>query len=223
MKIKLYRINADRDVNRVKYSGLSRTMQYQRSPKISSEIYDRVFSGDLECENLNDVCKLLSKAHSRCRGLFVSDITEVIEGEKSTFWFCDLTGFQRVDFEPEKACTPENLIRILMIEPHRVPYESEIINTLGCLQSAVLGDLECTDNYDGTITITNADGKYRGLEGNRRMGFDVIAGPFFIAGDGGDCLCSLGDEQVQKYSEMFAVPENISPAEVEAYRTLSLR
>lgn len=223
MKIKLYRINADRDVNRVKYSGLSRTMRYQRNPKINSEIYDRVFSGDVECENLNDVYKLFNKAHSRCRGLFVSDITEVIEGEKSTFRFCDLKGFQRVDFDSSKAHTPDNLIRILMIEPNRVPYESEIMNTLDCLQGAVLGDLDCLDNYDGTILVSNADGKYRGLEGNRRMDFDIIAGPFFIAGHGGDMLCSLSDEQVQKYAEMFAVPDNISRAEVEAIRTLSLR
>ena len=46
---------------------------------------------------------------------------------------------------------------------------------------------------------------------------DVVAGPMYIVGedtDGG--FCGLTEGQVQKYKEMFAETEDISPEEVEA-------
>ena len=45
----------------------------------------------------------------------------------------------------------------------------------------------------------------------------VYAGPLFLVGvDGEGGLMSLTDEQIEKYSEMFAQPEDISQDEVEA-------
>ena len=45
----------------------------------------------------------------------------------------------------------------------------------------------------------------------------IYAGPIFITRDDGvGGLCSLTDEQVVKYSEMFAEPHDISPEETQA-------
>ena len=56
-----------------------------------------------------------------------------------------------------------------------------------------------------------------GMEGNRRFGESIYAGPIFITRDNHNSgLCSLTDEQVQKYSEMFAEPQDISQDEVQA-------
>jgi len=41
-----------------------------------------------------------------------------------------------VSFDAEKTQKADNLIRVLVIEPHRVPYESEIENTLEGQQMA---------------------------------------------------------------------------------------
>lgn len=63
----------------------------------------------------------------------------------------------------------------------------------------------------------NSSRKLKGMEGNRTLYGDVIAGPMYIVGedtDGG--FCGLTEKQVQKYKEMFAEPEDISPEEVEA-------
>ena len=60
-------------------------------------------------------------------------------------------------------------------------------------------------------------GDVKSREGNRTLYGDVIAGPMYIVGedtDGG--FCGLTEKQVQKYKEMFAEPEDISPEEVEA-------
>lgn len=67
------------------------------------------------------------------------------------------------------------------------------------------------------MVLGNDEAKCIGMEGNRRFGNSIYAGPIFITRDdvvGG--ICSLTDEQVQKYSEMFAAPHDISPEEVQA-------
>lgn len=83
--------------------------------------------------------------------------------------------------------------------------------------------LRITDNYTlqtlcgAPHNVCNEESKTNGMEGNRRLNGDVIAGPMYIVGedtDGG--FCGLTEGQVQKYKEMFAEPEDISPEEVEA-------
>lgn len=48
------------------------------------------------------------------------------------------------------------------------------------------------------------------------IGNDIIAGTFFLAGDtrSGD-LCSLTQDQLQRFGELFAKPETFQPGEVE--------
>ena len=57
--------------------------------------------------------------------------------------------------------------------------------------------------------------KLNGMRGNRRIGNDVIAGPFFIVGEDGDEFRSLTDEEVKESLKRFAEPEEISQEEVE--------
>lgn len=66
------------------------------------------------------------------------------------------------------------------------------------------------------MILGNEEAKLCGMEGNRRLFGSVYAGPIFITRDNGEGdLCALTDEQVKTYGEMFAVPEDISPAEVQ--------
>lgn len=108
------------------------------------------------------------------------------------------------------------MIRVLIVEPHKPPREAEIPNTLEAQQAVVQGYIEYV--YDGDcILVINEEGKINGMEGNRRIPGDVLVGPFFIAGDGGDDLCSLTGRQVEAYSARFAQPEDISQDEIEAH------
>lgn len=201
------------------FASLEDTETRQESSKLDPSIYDRVFTGDVDCEDLEEVYKLFNTdGHRLNRGhsLSVSDIIEVESEKGSKFYFCDSIGFKLVSFEPEKAQASDDLIRVLVVEPNRVPYESEIVNTLEGQQKAVEGLIEYLYNDDDTIIVLNEEGKLNGMEGNRRIEGDVLAGPFFIAGDDGEKLCSLTDEQLEKYADVFAEPEDISPDEIES-------
>lgn len=225
MKIKIYQINSERDEYRVKYRSLMDTKVCQQSPEIDSSIYDRVFMGDVDCESMEDVYRLFNtEGHRLFRGhsLSVSDVVEVEKEGYSDFHFCDSIGFQGVHFKPEQAQEQENLIRVLVVEPGRKPYESEIPNTLEGSQRAVEGRIEYVYNEDNTIFVVNEEGKINGSEGSRRIEGDVLCGCFFVAGDTGEDLCSLTEEQMQKYSEKFAQPEEIPREEIEEHTGFTL-
>lgn len=222
MKIKIYQINPERDLNRIKFQGLEK---YQGLAGIDASIYDRVFWGDVDGEGLEDVYRLFNtEGHRLHRGhsLSVSDIVGVEEAGGEAFYFCDSVGFQRVPFEAAKAQAAEDLIRILAVEPHRSPYESEVENTLRGLQRAIGGLVQYLPNGDGTVLVLNDEGKLNGMEGNRRIPGDVVCGPFLVAGDAGEELGPLDDGQLAKYAALFAEPdEDITPEETEPYMEIS--
>ena len=98
----------------------------------------------------------------------------------------------------------ENMIKVLKVEVGEPPEIKEIPNELSGLQHEVGGLIECVYLDDGSIAVVNEEGKLNGMEPNRRLGTDIICGPFFICGDSldGD-FASLSEEQIRKYSEKF--------------------
>ena len=109
----------------------------------------------------------------------------------------------------------ENKLRVVMVEPVKPAYETEIDNTLEAEQKAVGGYIEVVPLGDGKLLICNEEGKLSGMQGNRRLGKDIIAGPFFIVGEDGDEFRSLTDEETKENLKRFAEPEDISQEEVE--------
>ena len=143
----------------------------------------------------------------------MSDIVETDDG----CYFCDSIGFKKLaDFDSGKA---EPLIgrRMLVIEPHKAPYEAVIPDKLESLQEAIGGYIEITYPFeDNAIVISNEESKLIGMDGNRRVNDQIYAGPMLIsADDGSGELTDLTDEQITKYTEMFRYPEEISQEEVE--------
>lgn len=140
----------------------------------------------------------------------------------------DVLSFQIMDdrtvsIQRERLCNAtrggqrmkENL-RILMVEPHKAPYEASVPHELSAMQQAVGGLIEVVRNGDGTLLVCNEEGKLLGMEGNRRIPGDVLAGPFFVVGDAGETFRSLTEEELERYRERFAEIEDISPQEVQA-------
>lgn len=109
----------------------------------------------------------------------------------------------------------DNKLRVVMVEPGKPAYETEIENTLEAEQKAVGGYIEVVPLDNKKLLICNEEGKLNGMQGNRRVENDIIAGPFFIVGDDGDEFRSLTEKEVKESLKRFAEPEEISQEEVE--------
>lgn len=109
-------------------------------------------------------------------------------------------------------------LTVVIVEPHKAPYVTEIADELSALQRCVGGYIEVVGNGDGTLIICNEEGKLQGLECNRRIrdGMSVIAGTFFVVGEDGENFRSLTESEVTRYMDRFKEPEDISQDEVEA-------
>lgn len=96
-------------------------------------------------------------------------------------------------------------MRILKIEPGKLPQAKLIDNTLEAMQAEVDGLIEVIPVGAGICIVCNDEGKLNGMQPNRWLGDDIICGPFFVVGDTGDDFCSLTDEQIRVASAYFSV------------------
>ena len=145
-------------------------------------------------------------------------ISDVVKTEDGAY-FCDLVGFKKIDFDESKTSKPNNLLKVVYVEPDEPAYAAEVEHTLEGEQRAVGGMIECIYCHDdNTCVVANEEAKLIGMEGNRRFGDgkSIIAGPFFVVGLEGDDFRSLTEEEQAKYLEKYAEPEQISQEEVEA-------
>lgn len=109
----------------------------------------------------------------------------------------------------------ENMIKVVKIEVGQPPVAKEMENTLKGIQAEVGGLMECIYLDDGCIAVVNEEGKINGMQPNRRIGADIICGPFFICGDDGENFASLSDDEIQKYSLRFEPTEEFTGQEPE--------
>lgn len=112
-------------------------------------------------------------------------------------------------------------ITVLMVEPGKSPAVTTLTNDLDSLQKAVSigadyqGLIELIGLEEGVDILCNEEGKLIGLEGNRRIGRDIIAGVFYVVGNNGKGdLDSLPQAKIQQYMERFREPEYYDQADV---------
>ena len=168
MKIAIYQINPDRDENNVAFLNYENLERFQGSAALRSEIYDKVFEGEVECGTLEEVYQMFNLDHPdgyRGRSLSVSDVVEVVGEEKSTFHFCDSIGFREVDFDPDMTePLKEKKIKVVLCEPGKVARVAEIGTELSDLQRVVGGLIEPYYPFEEQVCIVcNDEGKYNGM------------------------------------------------------------
>ena len=107
-------------------------------------------------------------------------------------------------------------MRILLVEPGRVPRPAEVGDSLEAMQTVVGGSIQAVYPFEEPVALVcNEEGKCLGLPLNRvlRLGsgeiYDVIAGTFFLcaAPPDSDRFASLTEEQITRYSERFRAIE----------------
>ena len=90
----------------------------------------------------------------------------------------------------------------------------DISEDLDSLQSEVEGYIQVLYPFEDKVGIVcNEEGKLIGLEANRVMQdengeiYDIICGPFLIVGLGDEDFVDLSSYMIDKYIEMYEVPE----------------
>lgn len=105
--------------------------------------------------------------------------------------------------------------KVVIVEPEKQPYTSEIPADLDAYQQIVGGWIEVVRPFsDNVCIVCNEEGKLIGLPPNRPLShdgrvYDVISGTFFVVGIDfgreGQEFCSLTDEQVEMYTDYFGI------------------
>ena len=105
-------------------------------------------------------------------------------------------------------------MNVLMVEPGKVPYETQIGDDLQSMQAVVGGYIQAVYPYEEPVAlICNEDGKMNGLPLNRALRdsdgavYDIIAGNFFIAGLGQNDFTDLPHDLAEQFAEQFRQPE----------------
>lgn len=103
---------------------------------------------------------------------------------------------------------------VLVIEPEKKPYVKDISSGLASLQKEVGGYIQAVYPFDDPVAIIcDEEAKLTGKELNRALRdedgqiYDIVAGSFLIAGLGEEDFCSLTQEQIKKFSDMYKTPE----------------
>ena len=98
-------------------------------------------------------------------------------------------------------------ITVLMVEPGKHPKVTILKDDLDSLQKAVSigadyqGLIEFVSLRNGDCIMCNEEGKLIGLEGNRRLGDDILVGVFYIMSENEDGeLISLTDRKIKHYT-----------------------
>lgn len=110
----------------------------------------------------------------------------------------------------------QNEIKVVIVEPHKNPTITTIKTKLENLQEAVGGLIEIIDIEDDVCILCNEEGKLIGLEGNRKLGDDILVGTFFLCGSNNEGeITSLTDSQIEKYIQFFWEPQTFTQQEIE--------
>ena len=216
MNIAIYQINMERDEERLAFRSFD-SLGFEDEPaELNSKIYDKVFDGEVDCANLEDVYTMFNLYHPtgyRGRSLSVSDVVEVKERGKSRFHFCDSYGFREVLFEPVDARKAAHTIKVVLLEPGKLAKVADIDASLYGMQRVVGGNIEVYYPFEEEVCIVcNEEGKINGMSLNRAIYdgnemVEIIAGPCFICDCSGENFRSLSDEQLKRYSRQFKYPE----------------
>ena len=245
MNIRIYQISMKRDTNNVAFMNYESLPKFQGSADIDSSIYDKVFEGEVNCKNIEEVYQMFNLNHPtgyKARSLSVSDVVEVVtEDGTSNFYFCDSFGFKEVSFDTTKckvsghffALTDTEKISVLLVSVGKSPIVKEIPNTYEAMKELVGGGLDEYMPFDDDAAIVcNRDGKQEKLPMNRavykeetREVADIIHGDFFIARSNlaDEKYDSLTNEQMLKYKRLFRYPERFYETdhgiEIESYKS----
>lgn len=222
MKVRIYQINSEKDMKDLEFRDFDFAMS---KGGVDPGIYQQVYGGIAYAHDLGELYMQCNTGNSPLgfygHTMSVSDVIEICEGKDSGFYYVDSFGFKRLDDFDVSQTDHEDLMKVVILENDREPYKAEIRKDIHAMQSIVGGLIEPVyfeENGDA-LCFCNEEFLLNDSAPNRVIGNTLIHGTCFICGDGYNDegerdSCSLTDEQINKYTQMFpqSVVE-ISPEE----------
>ena len=216
MNIEIYQIDTDVDFDGVCFRRYDELEDLQRTTDIDSSIYVKVFSGEVDCKDLNEAYmkfNLYQPSGYKGRSMSISDVIAVKDENETKYYYCDSYEFIDVKFEPEE--TRAKTITVVMCQPDKLAEVIEIGTEPRDLREAVGGGFFQTYYFsqdEEVCIVCNDEGKINGMPLNRSVKIDgnvaeILAGPFFICDCSTTNFGSLSKEQQDKYMKMFKYPE----------------
>ena len=106
-------------------------------------------------------------------------------------------------------------MKILFVEPGKIPRSLEIDPSLKSMQQLVGGPIQAVYPFEEPVAlICHEEGKLLGLPLNRALKnpetgeiYDIIAGDFLVVGLGEEDFSSLSPELMKQFEEHFHQPE----------------
>ena len=105
-------------------------------------------------------------------------------------------------------------MNVLMVEPGKAPYETQIGDDLQSMQALVGGYIQAVYPFEQPVALVCCEsGKLDGLTLNRALRdsdgdiYDIVAGRFFIVGLGESDFTDLPHELAKQFTEQFRQPE----------------
>ena len=108
MDVKIYQINLDRDEDGVAFISHGNLSKYQERPDVDASLYDKVFEGEIEAEDLEDIYRMFNigteeLAHVEMVSAIVSQLTrnlkveDLAKGGFDAYYVDHTTGVYPVD------------------------------------------------------------------------------------------------------------------------------
>ena len=186
-----------------------------------TELFAELRTNHPEVENWPSICTIYICGQDPVRDATEFDL-EIIRDEGGRFH--KRAGVRLVSSKEMKICSSQMTVMrpesktlcVVKVEPGDIPYKKEIDHTLNSFQHEVNGRVQPIYLGGGITLCCNEEGKLNSMEPNRRIGDDIICGPFFLVGEGAEGnYVSLSDRQVQLCMEHFTKPELFTGEEPE--------
>lgn len=211
MKVRIFQIDPEKDTNDLEF----RDHEFAMSKGgVDPSIYKQVYGGIVHAEGLEELfvfCNTCQDPPGYCgHSMSVSDVIEICEGKDKGFYYVDSIGFKKLpEFDISKT-DHADMMKIVVLENDHEPYTAEIRKDIHAMQSVVGGNIEPVyfEESGDAVCWCNDEFLLNGSAPNRIIGDTLIHGTCFISGDGYNeegerDSCSLTDEQITKYTEMF--------------------
>ena len=102
MNVTLYQIIPELDNDHLMFRNLQAILQASNH-QVPTELYETVFSGELEVQSLQDIFTIFNIAHPegyRGRSMSVSDVVEIPASTgENDFYFCEPIGYKKILFD----------------------------------------------------------------------------------------------------------------------------